>query len=421
MSSFETSKNNAGFKKRALRPWKSTALDKSIPQTMESDAPLEMSNEFLQKQLEASLEIKSQQHSELQTRFTQFEDKRITVGGFFQPKNILFVNEEQNSTLAVLQELKEKEIEILEINHQLKLTQALEQIQQTENQLRAEELARQSAEEKAMSALRQAHQATEQIQMNKEKAYLSEQAILKLQQTVVDLEKQLKETMEQYQDQLTTLSKDLERSQELSRLETELRQFIEIDFQKTKAALQLAEQDAQEKNRTAAQLVIVEADLHEKNQRLVHLQTTLEHLQNELSLANETGTQQSRAIKKLNQMVYELEESFSVLQSNYDQLLLQHQKLQVEFSESQQTLEETTQAYQVQLKNINAVVETERDLRIFNAEKLRTALAQLNSLEEKLQIETAARKAAEQLAAQKVEEANIAVMQILNASALIVN
>jgi len=414
VSRFE-SKTNTGFKKRALRPWKPAVLDNAAMQDVELEVQANVNNEFMQKQLESSLEIKSNQHAELQARLSEFQDKRFTVGGFFQPTNILFFNgaESQNAS-QILKELKEKELEILEINHQLKLTQALEQVQHIEGQLRSEEIARQSAEEKALSALRQAHQATEQIQLVKEQAYLAEQLKHKLQNTIAELEGQLRALNEKNQKQVQTLAHELDRAQELTRIETELRQFIEEDLRKTKTQLEAIQRELNEKTNNVRQLGAIEVELRDKNQAIHHLQALLEQSKNEIAVAKDRALKQSQKFTEMAEAMHRLEQSQAELQQEHNLAVAHQQQLEETLREERAAWNVQEAAHQQQMQKINFVISSERDLRNLYAEKLKAAVAKIATLEMKIQAETEARKAAENLAKVRMEQAGQAVMQIFN-------
>ena len=156
-------KGKAVFKKKAHRPWQPTLLENAgvdeIQSILDPTAKLQDKNiEFLQKQLETTLDIKRKESEELNVSLSALDTNRITLGGFLKPKNILFApgQETLHKTASIIHELKAKEQEILDITQHLKLTQAEEQAERAEMARLSEERARQVAEEKAFYALRQA-------------------------------------------------------------------------------------------------------------------------------------------------------------------------------------------------------------------------------------------------------------------------
>ena len=123
------------FKKKAHRPWQPTLLDSPAEdhQSLINVSPKlqDKQIEFLQKQLETTLEIKNKEREGLQVSLSSLENNRVTLGGFIKPNNMLFKTEPValQKTASIMHELKAKEQEILEITQHLKLTQVEEQVE----------------------------------------------------------------------------------------------------------------------------------------------------------------------------------------------------------------------------------------------------------------------------------------------------
>jgi hypothetical protein len=176
MDSLDPSKNKILFKKRIHRPWKSAI-------TESNNIPFENTPPTLeQKQLASPMPIEegtqSMENHSLHDLHTQ--KNRITIGGFLSPKSVLLSNsEEEFPSSEILNELKNKEQEILLLSHDLKVTHTLEQLEKLELAHKKEEEARKAAEEKALYAIHQAKIVAEKIYKTEQQLTIEKQCRIK--------------------------------------------------------------------------------------------------------------------------------------------------------------------------------------------------------------------------------------------------
>lgn len=252
MDSLGSSKNKLFFKKRTHRPWKATLMENSVDesslQTMDTEdlLPIEVTPlDFLEEtikisdpiptNLEQTLQDKKTECLKINEELTDREENRLLIGGFIYPRNIFFLTEEEKiqKTNFLMNELKNKEQEILLLAHDLKVAKALEQAENAEAARKKEEEARLAAEERALFAIQQAKQTAEQV-------YKAEKQL--------NLEKQLRVEVEkantQQEEKIKSILKEIEKKEQRILEEALAKQTAE---EKAKYALEyatVAEQNA---------------------------------------------------------------------------------------------------------------------------------------------------------------------------------
>lgn len=253
MDSIDASKNKIFFKKRILRPWKPTLLENSVeePFTQDTETPDTLNpiqvdtlldakrQEQIRLELEHSLEGKKNEHASLKAQLSDRDDNRILIGGFLSPKQIYFVNNDEEDQKANFL-MNELEQEILSLAHDLKVAKAIEQAENSEISRRIEERARHSSEEKALYAIQQAKQAAAE-------AYKASQ------QLCIEKNLRLEEEMKRkYQEDRTSdILKELEAKEQKLIHEMRMRQEaearIEDVFEQAKKSEHMANQLAAER------------------------------------------------------------------------------------------------------------------------------------------------------------------------------
>lgn len=401
----ETTRNKTTFKKRAHRPWQPALLDNSteeahnvIPATSKLQ---EKQIEFLQKQLEATLEIKSKEKEAITHTLSTIDDHRITLGGFLRPKDILLVTDQNSlhNSVSLIHELKEKEQEIQSITQNLKITQAEEFAKRAEAARIAAEQARHAAEEKAIFALRQAQQAAGQIKVAEEHSQDLEQITLKLEHRVHELE-----------DKLKLASQQLERLGQTTENDGIHRQKIEHEVETLASELQEAQHSAS----------IFQSKMIALNQQI----------ESEHQAKTEFENKFFEACEKISELEYLLnaeKERFSIFQQHEyaEKSMLQQSYLELKevtdfLRADKATLTQENQHLDTQLScalsrmaKMTAVITAERNLRIVCEEKMKQALLQVEQSELKHKIESQARRAAEEQAKTAYEHAGKAMLQLL--------
>lgn len=360
-------KGKTVFKKRAHRPWKPALLETIIQSPQQDDLSSEPENEHedidalsLQQhdRLENSLAEKAKERDELVHQLHLKEENRLTIGGFFQPKNIVFSNEENtlHETTSLMHDLKQKEQEILELTTHLKLTQAEERLKHAEEKAKIAEVeclnafkARDAAEEKAIFALSKAQTATDYSRVAEERALQAEQAIFKHEQTIKHLEEKLVENEENFQSQL-------------------------------------------ERREVHGQNMAV------KNS---HLSVSLSQIEEENQLAEGklmlAAEQNMVLFKQIETLEIELREEKTLVLNREQEIA---------------SLQERMKQYPVD--KMLLALNSERKLRKLYEEKAKEAYHQMHSIDMQRKAEEYARRAAEEKTKQTLEQASKAVMQLLS-------
>ncbi len=431
-----TPKGKSIFRKRAHRPWKPSLLETTLQNTHQNPAEVlgseqhksfempamqnpshlqEFSNpntavgthviqesspafsrpvEFFEQRLEMALEAKTREIQELNQKLSSKEDNRLTLGGFLKPKNIILPNEEEavQKTSLLRNELREKELEVQQITNNLRITQLLEQLQQSEAARLSETTAREAAEEKAVFAQSKVNQAVDYRRLAEERAEMAEKTYFKLEQTVSELESKHEAAEQQY----LKLLEDKEHQYNTSLLERDkyIRATIEEKEKQLKAILEIKE--LEEKRRQSAE------------ERLDH-----DHAHYETSHA-----QIERQVVELSEKIHGLEMQLCAEKGNSEAYAAEFASLQEKlqtFSAEKASLFEQNAKNSEYIKKMAVVLSTERNLRKILEEKIKMASHHIYTLEMQIQSEEQARRAAEEKAKQTMEQASKAVMQLLNA------
>lgn len=335
-------KNKIMFKKRAHRPWQPNMFEGTEDFASVTEVtPIfqDKQIEFLQKQLEATLEIKSKEREDLSHLLKTVDNHRITLGGFLRPKDIVLITDQASlsNTASVMSELKAKEQEIIELTRQLKITQAQELAKHAESSRLTEEKARQQAEEKAIFALRQAQQAAEQIQISEERVQALEQTKLKLANHVYDLE-----------EKLTLATQELKVLGEKNFADETLRQELE------KRVLAFTEQANNE------------SDIHQSFSRQIQQLSEKLETENRIRIENEnTLFATMEEIASLKQCIVDEKEMQKTLQGTIYELQGKIERM---------GSEEDLATAQQRITKMKEIIAVERNLRILFEEKMKEAL-----------------------------------------------
>lgn len=393
------------FKKRAHRPWKPALLEKVIHSPVEGMAKeYESDLEVLEQTLEQNLEIqdstilmnpsrlsletvlqeKSTQRKEIVRKLSNTENVRITMGGFLQPKNIIFDNEDEvlQQTSALMTDLRDREQEIRSLKDNLKIIRAEEQAQQAETARLSEAKAREAAEEKAVYALSKAQQATEATRVAEEKAYLAEQTAFKLEQTMKQLKEKLDVTEEEYDRKLKYLQEEYQGKLEVT----------ELKYRRLIATHQELENSMTEKtvNLTDAfdEMVLARTASDEK----------IMMMSEEMNLLKGIIQQEKDNSARLETEIASLHDN--IHQNNFGKSVIEAQR--VEHNE--------------QIRKMVLAINAERNLRKLYEVKAKEIASQMIGLEIQRRSEEERRKLAEEKTKQTIEQASKAMMQLLNGS-----
>lgn len=423
-----TSTGKALFKKNAHRPWKpallekvihnpkddadnigeqrdSTAFESRAPQLEEtlSREPLsrfkeylqpstraydEMSRQYeqkiehIQQKITKALATKEKEVHEIQQKLSPNDNTRITFGGFFQPKNIIFSDE--NATLhknaLLMSELKEKEYEILELSQNLKLAQVKEHAERAQEALDIETKAREAAEERAIYALNQAQQATDHLMLAEQKLAHAEHSNQQLTHTINKLEQDLHASLLERHQTIEGLTSEIETKK---RLEENLRQLENEIFRKQN----------------------VESHNHELSKDLAEL----ERAHNQTLLENQTL---SLRIQGLEQKLTDEDTKINTLQSRLESETARfNERLNTLIAEKDLTDDKLAKSLQ-QINKMNHLIHTERQLRKMFEEKARELSCQIFNLEIKLKAEQQAKYTAEEKVKQTMEQASKVMMRM---------
>lgn len=406
------------FKKRAHRPWKPAILE-TVMQNAHApksyEAEIELLHLELEETLEETLEHKTRERDSLNLKLSLHDDHRITIGGFLQPKKVVFSNDESTSkqTSTLMNDLREKEQEILALTTNLKVSQALEQAQHAESTRLAEIKAREAAEEKAVYALSKAQQAADYSKLAEERAYIAEQAAFKHEQTIQQLQDTLQRAAQQYQDNLEHTTKKYDAS-----LEIKTNGFIEqlqLKEQMLNAQFQVSTEAYEEKLRVSAQ------EHHSLNEAFQDLLHNFESTHLQLSAAytdiEDLKGQFNKKIMVQSEQIYNLEHSLTFEKNNTasleGEIASLHEK-RSQLLQDKATLETQLIRNSEYLRKMSSALNLERNLRTLFEEKAREATLKAFDLEMQNKAEGHARKSAEEKAKQTLQQAGKAVMQLLN-------
>jgi len=429
VSRIESSETRPTFKKRSLRPWKPVIeleqplnTDSKVAFNLfENDLTTEFPLELLHKPLETGAKLENQlenqikKQEEIRGKLSNLDNNRLTLGGFFKPKNVLFLDEKESSeqTFFLLNALKDKEHEIVEINHQLKLTEMIEEIQHSTLALHSEKTARSAAEERIISTQRQVQQLVEQSQALEEKLSLSEQAKNQLEYRTLHLEKTLTEARQNFEAQLHTLSSGSEKLQDSKQLEINLRKQTEEELKLVKIQRQTLEKELHAKNQAYQDLQSLSEESQTEIQRLTLKRRTIE---NDLRLTSEKLEQTEQALMSEKANIQILESQYKRIQEEQRSLCADTQSLEGQLAQERSAFQEKVAPMIEHMKKMNNILQGERNLRQHLETKTRDLAGQIFNLELRIQTEEYARKLAEQKAKMTITRASEAVLNVLNNS-----
>lgn len=447
----DTTRSKIVFKKRAHRPWQPSLLEGVneessnvvfAPTKIQDKQFQDNQLEFLQKQLETTLEIKSKELETISHNLNTVDDHRITLGGFLRPKDILMVTEQvsMQKSSSLMSELKEKEQEIHTITQHLKISQAEEFAKRAESARLIEEQARLHAEEKAIFAFRQAQAAAEQIKVQEEHIRLGDEKT---------------QTLEQVKLTLEGIVSDLDDKLKIAHHE------IEILGQRTQS-------DAEQRYKIEQELRALNSKLTEQQQHNHALEEHKRSLTQKLEMENRVRIETETKLFDAMQEITEIEQLFETAKANYELVLTQERasyehslatqrdsyeltmaterdsyehtltneketqgilqqnltdlQTKVQFLRSdkdaltflQQQTDEKLSKANLRSAKMAQIIATERNLRIMFETKLKESLLLLEKSELRRKLETEACKIAEEKAKSTFEQAGKAMLQLLH-------
>jgi hypothetical protein len=318
----EGSKRKALFKKRIHRPWGNGVLEpESIP-LIETLSQKMKEQQFIQEQLPTS-------------------SSSVVIGGFFHPQQMGTTLEiEADSQMnGLMHELKNKEQEILSLDHELQIARALEETRKVEAARQNESNARKAAEENALFAIQRAKLAVEQAHQAEAKILSEKKLRLELERTKKALEERMhaafQATEEKEQQRLAEETAKKETEEKLNIIKTQLDNRLSAAQKEWERKLQEAQEQitAHEKAKLSAQ---------------AWTQKTMESVRQAELARLALEEEKSQQALKMEELLYKMQD-------------LENQKKSVE---DNQTLSShlLSQALE-QAKNLESVIENERVLR----------------------------------------------------------
>ncbi len=268
-------------------------------------------------------------------------ENSVIIGGFFHPKGVGAAQSQATDGPIghLMNELKNKEREILLLDHDLQLNKALEEARKAEIARAHESQARKTAEENALFAIQKAHAAVEKTQKAENEVLTEKRLRLDLERTKQGLEERIQAAM----DELALKEQALVQQEEVKKNLEERCLILKNQMDSRLAALQKEQEHA-------LQEVQEQISVHEK------------------AKANaQTWAQKSMESMRQSELAkQDLEEKNAIL-------LEQTQQLEAErvAAEEKQRLSThlMTQALE-QVKNLEAIIETEKNLRKILEEKM---------------------------------------------------
>lgn len=134
--------------------------------------PLDLPVSGPNQELKYAIKETQQQQNTLKKQISDKSTNSILLGGFFQPQQLASQSESYNGRKInyLITDLKHKEQELSSLTSNLKITEAIERAEQSELNRRAEEHARLAAEKRMRQAIDQAQQTADQIRQALEQA-----------------------------------------------------------------------------------------------------------------------------------------------------------------------------------------------------------------------------------------------------------
>lgn len=238
----EGSQRKTLFKKRIHRPWGSGVLEpESIP-------------------LIENLSQKIKEQQLIQEQLLPAESS-VLIGGFFHPQQMGTTLEIQADSQmhGLMHELKNKEKEILSLDHELQIARALEETRKAEAARLSESNARKAAEENALFAIQRAKLAVEQAHQAEAKILNEKKLRLELERTKKALEERMhaafQATEEKEQQRLAEEAAKKEVEEKLSIIKTQMDNRLSAFQKEAERKLQESQEQitAHEKAKLSAQ------------------------------------------------------------------------------------------------------------------------------------------------------------------------
>ncbi len=344
------------------------------------DSHFDSKMDLLNPDLEVDLQQKIRQKEDLYDKLSSNEGSRITLGGFFKPKNIIFPDDNAalHNTTHLMGELKRKEYEILEISHNLKVNQAVEQAERAQRSLHAEIQAREAADERALFALNKAQQSADNCLLAEQQLTLAQRNISALEHTVVKLEERLKNAL-------------IERHQTIELLAQE------VELKK------VAEENVKMLGIELSQKALVE----ERNAELFH----------SLNMAENAKVEARREIQILSSELSDCQQQLAREKTNIARLegeIVSQQEMMAQLTASKNLTEEQLTKSTQHIKKMNMVLATERNLRNLYEEKAREMSCRNFTLEMEVKAQEQGRRVAEEKAKQTLDQASRVMMRMIN-------
>ncbi len=285
MDSLDSGSSKIVFKKRSHRPWNPTAPENA------------------------------QILFEPNHACNRFDSERLLIGGFSFPNasKIAYESGCNQKSIALMDELKNKEQEIQTLSTHLKIASALEQAEKIELARKKETVARKIAEEKASATIQQLN--ITEIELHKVKQQLQAEQKLKTKEESIkkSLETELKNALSAIEDNENVISKEFE----IRKIaEEKLNETLNLLSEKEHQLRLQAEKNIKDNLRECIE--------REKNIEQIHADR-LHTLQNEyreqiLSLQNETMQKVSESEKKATHQKSQLEATIHALRTQISEL-----------------------------------------------------------------------------------------------------
>ncbi len=333
MGPLDPSQNKALFKKRIYRPW-NPPLEATFvePTKEEKGAFIDQLPSPKILPLESPEPLAIQNPSPTST-------EAVLIGGFFYPKQQTGIPLESGAIHNLMQELKSKEQEILLLDHDLQVNRALEEARKAEAAQAHEANARKSAEENALFAIQKAKLAAEQ-------AHKAESQVLAEKQLRLELERTKKALEERLQNALRAIEK-----KEADRLEEEMvRKSTEEKLMIIKTQMDNRISAIQKETQKKIQDAHDQITIHEKAKLMA---------QSCSQKSLETARQSESARLALEEQVSELQTKQAAQLEQVRMLEIEQQTMKDNHALASHLLSEALE----RAKNLEAIVEVERELR----------------------------------------------------------
>ena len=353
----------------------------------------------INSQLQGIIKDKISEKEEIRRQITSRQDSSMSIGGFFQPN---FLENKEPSTNGkkinhLMEDLKNKEMELSSLTNNLKIAQAIEQAEHAELSRRAEEQARVAAENQMSMAIEQANSAQEQLKIAMSQAKEAEAA----QQEEEKLRLLTQAKIDEY---------------------IEIAKNAELAMQTEAKIREAAEEKAQQSLNQTIQTELARQQLEEENKSLsMKLQSALDELRR-IELTKQAEEAARREIDKkyieLEQMFIRVDEERKTAIDFKDQSLESVQHLENKIKNiiaDKEALEDKMRELISQSDKLKNIIQTEKKLRILTEQKAKDALIKAQKAEKARLEEVMHRKKVDERAKKAIAHASKTVMHFLNA------